>query len=46
MEESRQEHTTYDGLEIIADKEKWGGSMTIIKYEARTSQKDDRKTYT
>ncbi len=39
MEESRQEHTTYDGLEIIADKEKWGGNMTIIEYEAETVER-------
>lgn len=24
----------YDGLDIIADKEKWGGNMTIIEYES------------
>ncbi len=29
----------YDGLEVIADKEKWGGNMTIIEYEARTARK-------
>ena len=29
----------YDGLEVIADKEKWGGNMTIIEYEARTVRK-------
>lgn len=29
----------YDGLEIIADKEKWGGNMTIVEYEAETVRK-------
>ncbi len=29
----------YDGLDIIADKEKWGGNMTIIEYEADTVKK-------
>lgn len=29
----------YDGLEIIADRQKWGGNMTIIEYEADTVKK-------
>lgn len=29
----------YDGLDIIADKEKWGGNMTIIEYESFTVKK-------
>ena len=29
----------YEGLEIIADKQKWGGDMTIIEYEADTVKK-------
>ena len=29
----------YDGIEIIADKQKWGGNMTIIEYEADTVKK-------
>ncbi|MDE5635927.1 MAG: ISAs1 family transposase, partial [Muribaculaceae bacterium] len=29
-------YNIYDGLEIIADKEKWGGNMTIIEYMAET----------
>ncbi len=29
----------YDGLEVIADKEKWGGNMTIVEYEADTVRK-------
>lgn len=29
----------FDGLDIIADKEKWGGNMTIIEYESKTVKK-------
>lgn len=29
----------YDGLDIIADKEKWGGNMTIVEYESYTIKK-------
>lgn len=29
----------YDGLEIIADRRKWGGNMTIVEYEADTVRK-------
>lgn len=29
-------YRVYDGLDIIADKEKWGGNMTIIEYESLT----------
>ena len=32
-------YNIYDGLEIIADKEKWGGNMTIIEYMAQTVRK-------
>lgn len=32
-------YRVYDGLEIIADREKWGGNMTIIEYEAGTVRK-------
>ena len=32
-------YCVYDGLEVIADKEKWGGNMTIIEYEADTVRK-------
>lgn len=32
-------YRVYDGLEVIADKEKWGGNMTIIEYEADTVKK-------
>ena len=32
-------YRVYDGLEIIADKEKWGGNMTIVEYEADTIRK-------
>lgn len=29
----------YDGLGIIADKEKWGGNMTVVEYESETLKK-------
>ncbi len=32
-------YNIYDGIDIIADKEKWGGSLTIIEYEADTFKK-------
>lgn len=32
-------YRVYDGLEVIADMEKWGGNMTIIEYEAATIRK-------
>ena len=32
-------YNIYDGLEIIADKEKWGKNMTIIEYESLTIKK-------
>lgn len=33
----------YDGLRIIADKEKWGGNMTIVEYESETYIKSSGK---
>ena len=36
--ETRTYHI-YDGLDIIADREKWGGNMTIIEYESDTVKK-------
>lgn len=38
----RIENRTYrvfDGLDIIADKEKWSGNMTVIAYESETVKK-------
>lgn len=32
-------YNIYDGLEIIADKEKWGGNMTIVEYRSDTIKK-------
>lgn len=42
LEHGRIETRTYriyDGLDIIADKEKWGGNMTIIEYVSETIKK-------
>ena len=43
--ETRTYHI-YDGLDIIADKEKWGGNMTIIEYESDTVKKSTGKNTT
>ena len=32
-------YRVFDGLDIIADKEKWGGNMTVIEYESDTIKK-------
>ena len=32
-------YRVYDGLEVIADKEKWGGRLTIIEYDADSVRK-------
>ena len=32
-------YRVYDGPDIIADKKKWGGNMTIIEYESSTVKK-------
>lgn len=32
-------YRVFDGLDIIADKEKWGGNMTVIEYESDTVKK-------
>ena len=29
----------YEGLDMIADKEKWGGNMTIVEYKSETIKK-------
>ena len=36
-------YNIYDGLEMIADKEKWGGNMMIIEYMAQTVRKTTAK---
>ena len=37
-------YRVYDGLDIIADKEKWGGDITIIEYESLTVKKSTGAT--
>lgn len=32
-------YRVYDGLDLIADKEKWGGNMTVIEFESETIRK-------
>ena len=34
-----RKYRIYDGLGLIADKEKWGGGMSIIEYESETVMK-------
>lgn len=29
----------YDGLEVIADKDKWGGSLTVVEFISRSTRK-------
>ncbi len=36
-------YNIYDGLEIIADKEKWGGNMTIVEFESDVVYKSTGK---
>lgn len=33
----------YDGLDMIADKQKWGGNMTIVEYESNVVKKSTGK---
>ncbi|GKH78860.1 hypothetical protein CE91St6_44310 [Phocaeicola dorei] len=28
-----------DGMELIADKEKWGGNLTVVQFESDTVKK-------
>ncbi len=42
LEHGRIETRTYrmyDGLELIADKEKWGGNLTVVEFVAETVKK-------
>ncbi|UKI45289.1 MAG: hypothetical protein L6U16_10195 [Porphyromonadaceae bacterium] len=39
-----QTYRVFDGLDIKADKEKWGGNMTIIEYESETVRKEIWRT--
>lgn len=33
----------YDGLDLIADKEKWGGGLAIVEFKAQTTKKIHRR---
>ena len=35
-------YRVYDGLELIADKEKWGGNLTVVEFESDTVKKSTR----
>ncbi|MGN1219307.1 MAG: ISAs1 family transposase [Candidatus Cryptobacteroides sp.] len=46
LEHGRIETRTYriyNGLDMIADKEKWGGNMTVVEYESDTVYKSTGK---
>lgn len=32
-------YRTYDGLQLIADREKWGGRLTVVSFESQTVKK-------
>ena len=32
-------YNVYDGLGLMADKEKWGGNLTIVEFKAQTTKK-------
>ena len=36
-------YNIYDGLDVVADKEKWGGNMTIVEYKSDTVEKSTDK---
>lgn len=35
----RRTYHVYDGLDLIADKDKWGGSLTVVKFESHCIKK-------
>lgn len=37
-------YKVYDGLNLIADKDKWGGNLTIVEFEAQTTKKSTGAT--
>lgn len=37
-------YRVYDGLDLIEDKDKWGGNMTVIEFSAQTLKKSTGKT--
>lgn len=39
-------YNIYDGLDLIVDKEKWGGNMTIIEYVSETIKKSTKEETT
>lgn len=36
-------YRVYDGLELIADKEKWGGNLTVVSFDTQTINKSTGK---
>lgn len=41
-------YNVYDGLQLIADKDKWGGNLTVVEFVSRTRKKStgEEKTET
>lgn len=39
-------YNVYDGLGLIADKNKWGGNLTVVEFEAHTCDKSTGKETT
>ena len=37
-------YRVYDGLELIHDKQKWGGNLTVVVFESRTTIKSTGQT--
>lgn len=35
----KRTYNVYDGLELIADKDKWGGNLTVVEFVARSTRK-------
>lgn len=35
----KRTYNVYDGLELIADKDKWGGNLTVVEFIARSTRK-------
>lgn len=39
-------YNVYDGLELIADKDKWGGNLTVVEFVSHTTEKSTGKETT
>jgi predicted transposase YbfD/YdcC len=39
-------YNVYDGLELIADKDKWGGNLTVVEFISNCTKKSTNETTT